>query len=176
MVRGLTVHWGNVFIAGLVAAVFVGRLWFGLPYAGVWVGIAAAATHFLLIPRLLEGRVRRLDRAMLFAAQRGDVAALGLALRRAWFVRLYAPRGYVLGRWAWAAAEAGRLAEAERLYERAARVSREPDRSRLLANLVNVKRRLGKAAEADRLGRRVAVRHPELEAALAECADREARE
>jgi len=164
--RGLFINWGNLFVAGLVAAVFVGRLWFGLPYWGVWVGVAAAAFHFVVIPRILERRIKRLDRTMLFAAQRGDAEALAAAIRGAWFVRIYAQRGYVLGRRAWAASEAGRLEDAERLYEQAALASKQPDRSRYLANLVGVKRRLGKDREANRLKSQVAHRHPELRAAL----------
>ncbi len=166
MARRFRVHWGNLFVAGLVAAVFVGRLWFGLPYAGVWVAVAAAAIHFFVLPRITAARVRVLDRAMLFAAQRGDTEALDRAVRRAWLVRLYAPRWYLLGRFAWAAAEAGRLEEAERLYEQAASEAKEPDRCRFLANLVSVKRRLGKDKEAASLRRVVVRKRPELADAL----------
>jgi len=164
--RAFSVHWGNLLAAGVVAGVFIGRIWFGLPLFAIWVGVGVAAVHFLVLPRLAAARVPALDRAMLFSAQKGDAEGLDRALRRAWLIRHYGPHWYVLGRQAWAAAEAGRHEEAERLYERAALDSQEPDRSRFLANLVSVKRKLGKQEEAEKLRRLVARKRPELVEAL----------
>ena len=103
---------------------------------------------------------------MLMAAQKGEPQALDRALERAWIVRLYSPRWFVLGNRAWAAFESQRLEEAERHYEEAAKIAPKNERTRFVANLVTVKRRLGKDKQAAALARQIERRQPGLIQAL----------
>ncbi len=160
------IHWGNLFLVLLLAAVVVGRVWYSLSYGGLWVIIGIAGVHMVVMPRLAARRAKRLEREMILAAQKGQAKALGEAVRRAWLVRLYSPRWYVLGRQAWAEFEAGANVHAERLYEEAAALAPPTERTRFVANLVTVKRKLGKDRQADALARQIERRQPGLMQAL----------
>lgn len=160
------VHWGNMFLLALLAAVVVGRVWFKLSYAGLWVIIGIAGVHMVVMPRLAARRAKRLEREMILAAQKGQPEALAIAVNAAWLVRMYSPRWYVLGRKAWAEFEAGHNREAERLYEQAADQAPPTEKTRFVANLVTVKRRLGKDRQADALSRQIERRQPGLMRAI----------
>ena len=162
----LRLHWRNILPFLVVVVVFVGRRWYGLSYTGLWAAIALVGVHFLIMPRLAVRASKRLEQELLRSAQRKRPDEMAAAVRRAWLVRLYLSRWYVRGRQAWVAVEAGELAKAEQLYQHAVLEAGEPERSRFLANLVTVKRRLGKDEEADRIVRRLGATRPDLLAAL----------
>lgn len=160
------VHWGNVFLLLLLGAVVVGRVFFELSYGGLWVIIGIAGIHMVVMPRVAGRKAKQLEREMILAAQKGQPQGLDAAIDGAWVVRLYSPRWFVLGRRAWAAFEAGRNPDAERLYEQAAELSPPAERVRFVANLVTVKRRLGKDGQADALARQIERRQPGLMRAI----------
>lgn len=160
------IHWGNLVLVLLLGAVVVGRIWFQLSYGGLWVIIGIAGLHMVVMPRLAARQAKRLERKMILAAQKGQAGELATAVRAAWLVRLYSPRWYVLGRRAWAEFEAGRNEAAETLYEQAAKQAPPAERIRFVANLVTVKRRLGKDRQADALTRQIERHQPGLMRAL----------
>lgn len=141
-------------------------LWsFGVPRWALGVFMLWIPIYYIGAPVYGRFRWDRFERQFATLFPRRDYPGLLSLYRRQWFLRMLGPEAPMLAKLGLIYRGMGRLRDAERLFERAAKRGDRATRARVLLNLAHVKYELAKYKEAEQIYTRLLKKTPHLSGA-----------